>query len=450
MTDVFSSRKVFLASLRLGVSLRRTVNLAAIACTVAATAAPPEFHLESPYRFGAYQHKVQLHCHSTNSHDGHLTPTQLMNAYAARGYAAVAITDHDGTTSFPSLTDPGGHDIIFITGVEYSVSGSHMLGINIQTFHMKGAAGATYRPFQSTQATIEGGMSYLCHPWDLSVDSYGWSTARVIAASHRYTGMEILTAGTYINSNERDFPYKVDAALIAGKEIQLIAVDDFHSSPESNMDRGFVVINSDIAQPELSRDDVVYALRTGNFFAAGRTSTSFPTPPRFTDIRIDGHTIQVNTNRPCEIEFITFNNNYYTRRQGRPAFAWKSGTTMAASYTAAYDDVWIRIKVTTYSSSGPAYAWSNPIYVRDGVAPAPEPTPRILAVDGKGVVQYLRAKGDAAWQIRLSADLQTWATPAAFGISTEETIEDAGAYKDRVVLTLDNITEPVFLRLVQE
>jgi hypothetical protein len=441
---------VFLASLRPGVRLRRTVNLAAIACTVAAAAAAPtEFYLESPYHFGAYQHKVQLHCH-TNLSDGDYTPAWVMQAYAQRGYAAVAITDHDNTSYSPSLADPGGHGIIHIPAIEYSPGGNHMLGINIQTIHMRGASGVVNRPFQSTQATIEGGMSYLCHPWDPSINNQGWTTARVITTSHRYTGIEIHNGGTYIGAPERDYPYKVDAALIAGKEIQLIAVDDFHRSPESNMDRGFVVINSDVPQAELTRTDVTHALRTGNFFAAGRTSTSYPTPPRFTDIRIDGHTIQVRTNRPCEIEFITFNNNYYTRRQGRPAFAWKSGTTMAASYTAAYDDVWIRIKVTTYSSSGPAYAWSNPIYVRDGVAPAPEPTPRILAVDGKGVVQYLRAKGDAAWQIRLSADLQTWATPAAFGISTEETIEDAGAYKDRVVLTLDNITEPVFLRLVQE
>ena len=48
--------------------------------------------------------KGNLHAHSTNS-DGRLTPKELAEAYKARGYAFMAVTDHDVFKAYPELCD---------------------------------------------------------------------------------------------------------------------------------------------------------------------------------------------------------------------------------------------------------------------------------------------------------------------------------------------------------
>ena len=231
------------------ISLRKLQLLAAILLAIFPRAAigAELFHLESPYEFKAYQHKVQLHAHTTDS-DGDHSPQWVMQAYEARGYTAVAKTDHDYSDHSSILEDPGGHNIIHIPGVEYSYddlknSVSHMLGIHIQTIHHEDGMGA--RQEQIDQATAEGGLTFLCHPYDPGIYQRGWSSAQV-AAVDGYTGMEIQNGGSYYDPEGRyNYVYKVDLALVAGREIRIIAVDDFHRNPETTMDRGHVVVNSD-------------------------------------------------------------------------------------------------------------------------------------------------------------------------------------------------------------
>jgi hypothetical protein len=328
------------------------------------------FHLENPYAFKRYQHKVQLHSH-TNLSDGNHEPTWVMRAYEEIGYAAVAITDHDHMSWTPTLEDPGGHNIVHLSGVEYSgtrtQSWDHMLGIGIRTIHH--GDGMRNRIAQTHQAHLEDGLIYLCHPYDAAFrHRRGWEREQVTNPAHPYDGMEVHNGGSYIEESPGgDFPYKVDAALMSGKEIHLIAVDDFHRNPQTTMDRGFVVINSDVSQADLTAHDVMEALRKGNFFAAGRTRTSFPVPPRFTDIRVENQKVLVSTDKPCTIDFINFENNYFTRYEmDRDPFVHRVSETTSAEYDAGPGDRWIRIKATFTDESGESYAWSNPIHVRGG------------------------------------------------------------------------------------
>jgi len=60
------------------------------------------------------QYKANLHCHSTLS-DGKLTPEKLKEAYKARGYNILAITDHCYPKCHDCLTDD---DFLMITGYE--------------------------------------------------------------------------------------------------------------------------------------------------------------------------------------------------------------------------------------------------------------------------------------------------------------------------------------------
>ncbi len=317
--------------------------------------------LDSPYDFGPYQHKVQLHSHTTQS-DGDHAPSWVMQAYEDLGYAAVAITDHDYTRHSASLTDPGGHNIIHIPGVEYSGDNSeqswnHMLGIGIATIHHLDGTGA--RQAQIDQAAAEGGITFLCHPYDDTIHRRGWNDDELLEVMD-YTGIEIHNGGSYHNPGGRDYAYKVDLALSAGRKIFLISVDDFHRNPESTMDRGHVVVNSYSNSDDIELEDIMLALEMGNFFAAGRVNTGHPYPPRFLDISVSGLTVTVETDKVTDIEFITDRHNYYKEGDN---YSHKVYETTLAEYKASPDDVFVRIKAVYTEDGNESYAWSNPLYV---------------------------------------------------------------------------------------
>ncbi|MGM9643258.1 MAG: PHP domain-containing protein [Eubacteriales bacterium] len=63
----------------------------------------------------AHPYKVNMHSHSVYS-DGSTTPEQIKQAYKARGYSAVAFTEHEMLFDFTELNDD---DFIAITSYEY-------------------------------------------------------------------------------------------------------------------------------------------------------------------------------------------------------------------------------------------------------------------------------------------------------------------------------------------
>lgn len=63
---------------------------------------------------------VELHTHTEHS-DGDFTPTQLVQAAKARGFAGVALTDHNtksGTTEFNAATEKSG--LTGVHGIEWT------------------------------------------------------------------------------------------------------------------------------------------------------------------------------------------------------------------------------------------------------------------------------------------------------------------------------------------
>jgi hypothetical protein len=316
--------------------------------------------LRSPYRFGAYKYKVQLHCHTTNS-DGKHSPQWLMQAFEKLGFAAVAITDHDGLHRerpyTPDLKDPGSHNIIHIPGVEYSynndnASWGHMLGINVKSIHR--ADGAGNRQAQIRQAKIEGGLTYIAHP--IIPRRLGWTDEELLSVDG-YTGVEIFNSWP---QDEEIFQNRdVDYLLSHGRTPFLIATADYHHT-EERLEGGFVVINSDVKPEALTAGEIIAKLKSGNYFSAGRMNTTCPYPPYFTDIAANGDVITVKTDKPCRIEFITDRFNYY--RDGENA-AQVGHAVQTAQYTVCPDDKFVRIKATYSQDGKESYAWSNPIFV---------------------------------------------------------------------------------------
>ena len=62
-------------------------------------------------------YKANLHCHTTYS-DGKRTPEEIKEAYLARGYSAVAFTDHEHLIDHSYLTDG---EFVAITGAELAI-----------------------------------------------------------------------------------------------------------------------------------------------------------------------------------------------------------------------------------------------------------------------------------------------------------------------------------------
>ena len=77
---------------------------------------------------------VELHTHTEHS-DGDFTPTQLVQAAKARGFAGVALTDHNtksGTTEFNAAIEKNG--LTGVHGIEWTTYWGHMLVLGEYTY----------------------------------------------------------------------------------------------------------------------------------------------------------------------------------------------------------------------------------------------------------------------------------------------------------------------------
>lgn len=77
-------------------------------------------------------YKANLHCHSTVS-DGHLTPEELKTAYKEKGYAILALTDHEQLREHSDLNDSS---FLTITAYEMSVRDGARTERNNRVVHM--------------------------------------------------------------------------------------------------------------------------------------------------------------------------------------------------------------------------------------------------------------------------------------------------------------------------
>ena len=81
---------------------------------------------------------ADLHTH-TNASDGSLSPDDLLDRASAAGVTLLAITDHDTTAAYATLTAPKRAALRLIGGIEFSTfwqrQGVHIVGLNIDPDH---------------------------------------------------------------------------------------------------------------------------------------------------------------------------------------------------------------------------------------------------------------------------------------------------------------------------
>ena len=161
------------------------------------------------------QIKVDLHVHTTYSHDSLITPKDLVYYAKKRGLNAVAVTDHnelEGAYKIAKETD-----FLIIPGMEVSSAAGHIVALNVRELIPRGL---------TVPETVErihkaGGVAIACHPY---VYFKGALKENVCST---FDAVELI--------NSRAFPFKrsVRKAEETAKQLGLVRVagTDSHYGP---------------------------------------------------------------------------------------------------------------------------------------------------------------------------------------------------------------------------
>lgn len=208
--------------------------------------------IHNPYQGGGRWLRGNLHAHTTNS-DGERTPQQLVDAYAARDYDFLMISDHDVLTNVDSL-DPRG--MVLIPGCEVTARGPHILHVN---------ATVQVSPEADRQRVLDAirnsdGLSVINHPnWEWH---FNHCPQTLLDTWQGYTGIEIYNGIVRRQEGSSLATDRWDRLLGGGRRIWGYANDDNHASCDDA-----IAWNVALCQRR-DRTSIVAALRSGSFYAS--------------------------------------------------------------------------------------------------------------------------------------------------------------------------------------
>lgn len=108
--------------------------------------------------------RVELHCHTVASPDGHITFDGLVRTARRRGIEVVAITDHDtidGALDFRRFAERRGVGLEIIVGEERTLAdGSHVIGLFLEEAIRSDTLAEVVREIRA-----QGGICVLPHPY---------------------------------------------------------------------------------------------------------------------------------------------------------------------------------------------------------------------------------------------------------------------------------------------
>ena len=282
--------------------------------------------IRNPYRNLPQWYRGNTHTHS-NLSDGDWPPEQVVAYYRDRGYAFLAVTDHDVFTDLSQFTTPA---FLALSSDEVTVRGrDHIVGLNLT---------GPVEPFTDHQQAIDaindqGGLAILAHP--------NWSAFGLerCLGLHRYAAVEILNVVcSYLEYNGFALQYW-DQLLRSGVRVWGVAADDAHRIPYQG-GKAWVVVNADQLTPE----DVLANMKAGNFYSS--------TGPHFQKFEVVGDTIKIWCSPAIEIRFMTGDPN--------PASRVRGDALMQAEYTPRPGDPYVRIEVVDAQMGS---AWSQPFFI---------------------------------------------------------------------------------------
>ncbi len=282
--------------------------------------------IRNPYRKLPQWFRGNTHTHSALS-DGEWPLEQVVGFYRDRGYAFLALTDHDVFTDLSQFTTP---EFLTLSSDEVTVRGrEHMLGL-----HLKGVV----EPFTDHQRTIDaindqGALAILAHPnWS------AFSLERCLALNG-YAALEIYNVVChYLEYNGYALRYW-DQLLRQGVRVWGIAADDAHRIPYQGA-KAWIVVDAD----QLSAEAILSSLRAGRFYSSSG--------PHFQGFEVDGNAIKVWCSPAVEIRFMTGDLN--------PGLCLRGEGLTQAEYTPRTGDPYVRIEVVDAQMQS---AWSQPFFI---------------------------------------------------------------------------------------
>lgn len=245
------------------------------------------------------QYKANLHCHSTLS-DGERTPEELKAMYKRKGYAVLAITDHERPCDHSSLTD---NDFLMLTGYEaYIRTGADAVydvyapEVHLNLFardphnetmicynrsyckyippemHGNICRAGSEAPREYTREYINGFIrTAKDNGYWVSYNHPYWSmeTEADVLATEGFMSLEIVNYGSYNVSRLEHCGALYDKLLLAGRRVYCHAVDDNHNRypeehPENDSFGAFTMIMAD----SLGYDSVISAMEAGDMYAS--------------------------------------------------------------------------------------------------------------------------------------------------------------------------------------
>ena len=283
----------------------------------------------NPYVRTGNRYKMEIHAQSSAS-DGADTPDEVIAAYAAAGYDAIALSDHNLLTVPEHIPD----GVIHIPACEDNVASPVAVHLN----NLFAVDDRTEADFDSTVNGIlsDDALPIINHPhWT----GTPLTLTRLRALVRNYVGVEIYNAHVRPNAYATDL---WDDLLRGGVKCWGFASDDTHDvSNAAEFNQGWI----EVIAPALTLDALKQAILSGSFYASQG--------PQLTVSMDERLRISASTTEPCTLAFIA------------------DGTTVktVTNVTSAYFDVQtayrsVRVEVTRVSDS--KKAWAQPIFFDQG------------------------------------------------------------------------------------
>ena len=259
--------------------------------------------------------KTNLHTHSTIT-DGKLSPQELKDAYKARGYSILAITDHDVVADHSHMTEP---DFLMLTGAEFDLE-ERGKGIHGKAYHLTCIAKephTLWQPFQNKipkehhlpyleKAQIDGMLREHSVEAANAVIARANETGHLVTYNHPfwslheypdYAGLKGLWATELTNykGTTRGFSDRENAMVYRDlvnleNHIYPICADDCHGLP--SLGGGWIMVGAE----KLDYPSVICALEKGHFYAS--------TGPEIYAVTLEENTLRVRCSDACAVELV--------------------------------------------------------------------------------------------------------------------------------------------------